>query len=78
MQGSFFLSDGAAEVILQKSFAEELLGIPRRSPARTTQILPTWPSLFLVELTMRYAERSLGSFFAVSSAGARAIVPRIP
>ena len=58
MQGSFFSSDAAAEVILQKSFAEELLGITPK-PGTDTQTLPSWPSLFLgKKLTMRYAERT--------------------
>ena len=57
MQGSFFSSDAAPEVILQKSFAEELLG---RAPARgidETNVADLAKPLLGKELTMRYAQR---------------------
>ena len=58
MQGSYFSSDTAAEVILQKSFAEELLG---KTPARgvdETKVTDLAPPLLGKELTMRYAQRA--------------------
>ncbi len=58
MQGSFFTSDTAPEVILQKSFAEELLG---KIPARgidETNVADLAKPLLGKELTMRYAQRA--------------------
>jgi putative ABC transport system permease protein len=58
MQGSFFSSDTAAEVILQKTFAEELLG---KTPARgvdETNVADLAKQLLGKEVTMRYAQRS--------------------
>ncbi len=58
MQGSFFSSDSAAEAILQKSFAEELLGktpaLGAPEPSVTTLAQP----LLGQELVMRYAQRA--------------------
>lgn len=58
MQGSFFSSDAAAEAILQKSFAEELLGKtpPLGSPEPSVAQLAE--PLLGKELTMRYAQRA--------------------
>jgi len=58
IQGSFFSSDTATEVILQKSFAEELLGKtpPLGSPEPAVSELAS--PLLGRELTMRYAQRS--------------------
>ena len=58
IQGAFFSSDTAAEVILQKSFAEELLGKtpPLGAPEPAVSELAT--PLLGKELTMRYAQRS--------------------
>ena len=58
MQGGFFTSDAAAEVILQKTFAEELLG---KAPSRgidETNVADLAKPLLGKELTMRYAQRS--------------------
>jgi putative ABC transport system permease protein len=58
MQGSFFSSDNAAEAILQKSFAEELLG---KTPGRgvdETKVADLAKPLLGQELTMRYAQRA--------------------
>ena len=60
MQGSFFSSDAAAEVLLQKSFAAELLGkipVPGGAELNVAELAP---SLLGKELTMRYAERVSG------------------
>ena len=58
MQGSFFSSDTAPEVILQKTFAEELLG---KTPARggvEPPVADVAKPLLGKELTMRYAQRA--------------------
>jgi putative ABC transport system permease protein len=59
MQGSFFSSEAAPEVILQKSFAEELQGVKPNSGASNpdANIAELARSLLGKELTMRYAER---------------------
>ena len=58
IQGAFFSSDTAPEVILQKSFAEELLGKtpPLGAPEPAVSELAT--PLLGKELTMRYAQRA--------------------
>jgi ABC-type antimicrobial peptide transport system permease subunit len=60
MQGSFFSSDTAPEVILQKSFAEELLGKtpPLGQPEPSVGELAK--PLLGKELIMRYAQRAEG------------------
>ena len=58
IQGSFFSSDAAAEVILQKLFAEELLGITPKPGTDTTNIAELAKSLLGKELTISYAERT--------------------
>ncbi len=58
MPGSFFSSDTAPEVILQKSFAEELLG---KAPARgvdETNVADLAKPLLGKELTMLYSQRA--------------------
>ncbi len=58
MQGSFFSSDTAPEVVLQKTFAEELLGkIPTRG-VDETNVADLAKPLLGKELTMRYAQRA--------------------
>jgi putative ABC transport system permease protein len=57
LQGSFFSSDTAAEAILQKSFAEELLGkIPGQGQAEP-DVTDLAKPLLGKELIMRYAQR---------------------
>lgn len=68
MQGHFFSSDAAAEVILQKAFAEELQGIKPTPGADNTNIAELAKTLVGKELTMRYAERT-ASPSANASAG---------
>ncbi len=58
MQGSFFSSDTAPEVILQKTFAEELLG---KAPSRgidETKVADLAKPLLGKELIMRYQQRA--------------------
>jgi len=56
MQGQFFSSDGAAEAILQKSFAAELLG-RHSEPDDNTNVAELAAPLLGKELVMRYAQR---------------------
>jgi putative ABC transport system permease protein len=58
MQGSFFSSDAASEAILQKSFAEELLGIIPKAGTDTTNIADLAKPLLGKDVTLRYAERT--------------------
>jgi putative ABC transport system permease protein len=57
MQGNFFSSDTAAEIILQKSFAEELLGKTPPLGAAEPKVAELAEPLLGKELTMRYAQR---------------------
>lgn len=58
MQGSFFSSDMAPEAILQKSFAEELLGKTPPLGAPEPSVSELAGPLLGKELTMRYAQRA--------------------
>jgi putative ABC transport system permease protein len=57
MQGSFFSSDTGAEVIVQKTFAEELLGKTPPLGAAEPNVADLAKPLLGRELTMRYAQR---------------------
>lgn len=57
MQGSFFSSTTAPEVILQKAFAEELLGKTPALGAPEPNVSDLAKPLLGKELTMRYAQR---------------------
>jgi putative ABC transport system permease protein len=57
MQGSFFTADTAAEAILQKSFAAELLGKTPASGVPEPSVAELAHPLLGKELTMRYAQR---------------------
>jgi len=57
MQGSFFSSDTAAEAVLQKSFAEELLGKTPALGAAEPSVSDLAKPLLGKELIMRYAQR---------------------
>lgn len=57
MQGSFFSSDAAAEIVLQKSFAAELLG-KQSGDDDALNVAELAKSLLGKQLTMRYAERT--------------------
>jgi len=68
MQGSFFSSDTAAEVILQKTFAEELVG---KSPARgvdEVNVADLAKPLLGQQLTMLYSQRAPSSTPALAPA----------
>jgi putative ABC transport system permease protein len=55
--GGFFSSDTAPEVIVQKTFAEELLGKTPQAGADETKAADLSAPLLGKELTMRYAQR---------------------
>jgi len=57
MQGHFFSSDMAPEAILQKAFAEELLGKAPKPGLDETNVKELAAPLIGKELTMRYAQR---------------------
>jgi putative ABC transport system permease protein len=57
VQGHFFSSDMAPEVILQKTFAEELLGKTPKTGVDETKVAELAAPLLGKELTMRYAQR---------------------
>jgi putative ABC transport system permease protein len=67
MQGHFFSSDMAAEVVIQKAFAEELLGKTPKSGLDETDVASLAPPLLGKELVMRYAQREASP---ASSSGA--------
>lgn len=58
MPGHFFSSDVASEVILQKSFAEELLGRRPKPGADDVNVAELAQPLLGKDLILRYAERS--------------------
>jgi putative ABC transport system permease protein len=58
MQGNFFSSDTAAEVILQKSFAAQLLGKTPKTGGEEASVTELAKPLLGKQLTMRYAERT--------------------
>ena len=58
MQGSFFSSDTAPEVILQKSFAAQLLGKTPKAGSEEASVAELANPLLGKQLTMRYAERT--------------------
>ena len=57
LQGHFFSSDTAPEAILQKAFAEELLGKTPQPGLDETNVKELAAPLLGKELTMRYAQR---------------------
>jgi ABC-type lipoprotein release transport system permease subunit len=57
VQGNFFSSDMAPEAILQKTFAEELLGRTPKPGLDETNVKELAAPLLGKELTMRYAQR---------------------
>ncbi|MGA8152588.1 MAG: FtsX-like permease family protein [Terriglobales bacterium] len=59
MQGSFFSSETASEVILQKSFAEELLGKRPTPGVDEVNVSELAKPLLGKELIMRFAERTV-------------------
>jgi len=72
MQGSFFSSETGAEVILQKSFAAELLGKTPQPGTDETKVAELAAPLLGKELTMRYAQRAVAQSQLRGGANARA------
>lgn len=72
MKGNFFSSDTAPEVILQKSFAEELLGRRPKPGVDDTSVDQLAKPLLGQQLTMRYAERTTGQGASVQKQGTQA------
>lgn len=70
MEGSFFSSDNAAEVILQKAFAEELLGKTPPLGAPEPSVSELAKPLLGKELVMHYAQRGPNSAPALTPDGA--------
>ena len=58
MQGSFFSSETASEVILQKSFAAQLLGKTPKAGGEEASVAELAKPLLGKQLTMRYSERT--------------------
>src|SRR5208337_1277424 len=58
LQGHFFSSDTASEVVIQKTFAEELLGKTPKSGVDETNVATLAAPLLGKELTMRFAQRA--------------------
>jgi putative ABC transport system permease protein len=58
MQGSFFSSDTAPEVILQKPFAAQLLGKTPKAGSEEANVADLAKPLLGKQLTMKYAERT--------------------
>jgi putative ABC transport system permease protein len=58
MQGTFFSSETAPEVILQKSFAAQLLGKTPRAGSEDVNVADLAKPLVGKQITMRYAERT--------------------
>jgi putative ABC transport system permease protein len=61
VQGHFFSSDTAPEAILQKAFAEELLGKTPKAGVDETSVVDLAAPLLGKELIMRYAQREAAS-----------------
>ena len=57
LQGRFFSSDMAPEAVIQKAFAEELLGKTPKTGVDETNVAQLAAPLLGKELTMRYAQR---------------------
>ncbi|MGC2542840.1 MAG: ABC transporter permease, partial [Candidatus Sulfotelmatobacter sp.] len=57
LQGHFFSSDTAPEVVIQKAFADELLGKTPKAGLDETNVATLAAPLLGKELTMRYAQR---------------------
>jgi putative ABC transport system permease protein len=68
VQGQFFSSDVAPEAILQKAFAEELLGKTPKPGVDETKVAELAPPLLGKELIMRYAQREAAPAAPTTSA----------
>jgi putative ABC transport system permease protein len=71
VQGCFFSSDTAPEAILQKAFAEELLGKTPKPGIDETNVKDLAAPLLGKELTMRYAQRETAANTPSADANAK-------
>jgi putative ABC transport system permease protein len=67
LQGHFFSSDTAAETIIQKTFAQELLGKTPKPGVDDTNVAQLAAPLLGKEITMRYAQREASQGAAASA-----------
>ncbi len=67
LQGHFFSSDMAPEAVIQKTFAEELLGKTPKTGVDETNVAQLAAPLLGKELTMRYAQREAAPSAASAS-----------
>lgn len=75
MQGNFFSSETAPEVILQKSFAEELLGKVPKPGAGDRDVVELAKLLLGKQITMRYSERTAAPSSSGSASGSSSNSP---
>jgi putative ABC transport system permease protein len=75
VQGHFFSSDVAPEVVIQKAFAEELLGKSPIRGADETNVATLAAPLLGKELIMRYAQREAASAAPSASVNDSVAVP---
>ena len=75
VQGQFFSSDIAPEAILQKTFAEELLGRTPKPGVDETNVAELAAPLLGKELTMRYAQREAAQSAPSATAHDNAAAP---
>jgi putative ABC transport system permease protein len=74
-QGHFFSSETAQEAILQKAFAEELLGKTPKAGVDESKVAELAAPLLGKELVMRYAEREAGPTAPLKSASDNSPAP---
>jgi putative ABC transport system permease protein len=75
VQGHFFSSDMAPEVVIQKTFAEELLGKTPKTGVDETNVTSLAAPLLGKELIMRYAQREAAKGAPSTAANGNAAVP---
>jgi ABC-type lipoprotein release transport system permease subunit len=75
VQGHFFSSETASEAILQKAFAEELLGKTPKAGVDETKVAELAAPLLGKELIMRYAEREAAPTAPLKSANDNSPAP---
>jgi len=75
VQGHFFSSDSAPEAILQKTFAEELLGKTPKAGIDETNAAELAAPLLGKELTMRYAQRETAQAAPSKTASDKSTAP---
>jgi len=68
LQGHFFSGDAAPEAVIQKAFAEELLGKTPKAGLDETNVAELAGPLLGKELTMRYAQRETAPTAAATAA----------